>query len=364
MRPVWLRPTALLVIATLHAGALLILDWPADPTGAALPPIEVQIVPQGEPAREAVPLGAEVASEASSAASEARPLEPSEVPDLVQAPAAAESEPPPPVADITPPQHQPDEPPSQSEATRLSKQDTERSPPPALTAELPVREAPDAQTLPAAPPRERVPVPPRPVERRAISPKPLRPEPTQVQREEQRRATQAGRREALRREQIEERRREEAEEARDRARERAAARAMEAERARRAAASAQREAARRAASSEQAASRVGSTSGGGGTSTASSGAISSAAYGALVAAELNRHKRYPEAARAQGAQGVVVVSFVIGPSGRVASHTIARSSGVAVLDSAVSQMMAAVHLPPPPGGSFRATAPVRFNLLH
>ena len=80
-----------------------------------------------------------------------------------------------------------------------------------------------------------------------------------------------------------------------------------------------------------------------------------------MVAELNRHKRYPEAARASGAQGVVVVSFVVGPSGRVVSHAVTRSSGQAVLDSAVGQMMAAVRLPPPPGGSFRASAPIRFS---
>ncbi len=59
----------------------------------------------------------------------------------------------------------------------------------------------------------------------------------------------------------------------------------------------------------------------------------------------------------------MVVAFVIGPGGSVATHTIVRSSGHAVRDRAVHAMMSAVHLPPPPGGVFRSTVPVRFDLV-
>jgi protein TonB len=88
--------------------------------------------------------------------------------------------------------------------------------------------------------------------------------------------------------------------------------------------------------------------------------VSTASYRLLVIAELSRHKQYPPAALSAGVQGTVVVSFTIGPSGRVVAHTIARSSGSSALDSAVNRMMAAISLPPPPGGSYRATAPVQF----
>lgn len=87
-----------------------------------------------------------------------------------------------------------------------------------------------------------------------------------------------------------------------------------------------------------------------------------ASYAAEVSAELRRHRHYPAAAREAGITGVVVVAFVIGPGGRVATHSIVRSSGHPILDQAVHGMMSAVALPPPPGGIFRSTVPVRFDL--
>jgi periplasmic protein TonB len=114
-----------------------------------------------------------------------------------------------------------------------------------------------------------------------------------------------------------------------------------------------------AASELQAASRAAASSKRGRAS-AAMGAVSTASYRLLVIAELSRHKQYPPAALSAGVQGTVVVAFTIGPSGRVVAHTIARSSGSSALDSAVNRMMAAISLPPPPGGSYRATAPVQF----
>jgi protein TonB len=90
------------------------------------------------------------------------------------------------------------------------------------------------------------------------------------------------------------------------------------------------------------------------------GSAASATYRALVMAELNRRKFYPPDARDQ--RGVVVVTFAIGSSGSVTSSRISRSSGVSALDGAVLQMMRSVSLPPPPGGSFHATAPIRFDV--
>lgn len=86
-----------------------------------------------------------------------------------------------------------------------------------------------------------------------------------------------------------------------------------------------------------------------------------ASYASLVAGEIRRHRHYPAVAREANITGVVVVSFTIGSSGAVVSHSIVRSSGHAVLDGAVRDMMAAVHLPPPPGGMFRSSIPVRFE---
>lgn len=91
-------------------------------------------------------------------------------------------------------------------------------------------------------------------------------------------------------------------------------------------------------------------------------AVSKAQYGALVAAELNRHKVYPVAARASGVTGAVSVAYAIGAGGRIASHSILRSSGHAELDAAVRSMFRAAHPPPPPGGSFRSSVTIHFHL--
>jgi len=118
---------------------------------------------------------------------------------------------------------------------------------------------------------------------------------------------------------------------------------------------------RHAALEPQTASRAGMPSSRG-SAGATTGAVSTATYRSLVIAELGRHKQYPPAALSAGVQGTVVVSFTIGSSGRVVAHSITRSSGSSALDSAVHRMMAAISLPPPPGGIYRATAPVQFVL--
>ena len=61
---------------------------------------------------------------------------------------------------------------------------------------------------------------------------------------------------------------------------------------------------------------------------------STASFAGLVIAELNRRKFFPAAARQAGATGAVGVAFTIGPSGRVISQSITRSSGNGALDGA------------------------------
>jgi protein TonB len=90
--------------------------------------------------------------------------------------------------------------------------------------------------------------------------------------------------------------------------------------------------------------------------------MSLSAYGALVSAEVNRHKFYPPDARGTNASGNVGVVFTVGPAGTVTSHSISRSSGNAAIDAAVHTMMAAVQLPVPPGGSFLGSIIIKFNL--
>jgi protein TonB len=114
---------------------------------------------------------------------------------------------------------------------------------------------------------------------------------------------------------------------------------------------------RRKAQAGQQASRRGAPQG-----QAQAPGMSPGAYAALLAAEVARHKVYPAAARAAQATGSVGVTFTVGPSGRVVSHSITRSSGNGLLDGAVHAMMAAVHAPPPPGGVFRSSTTVNFSL--
>ena len=64
------------------------------------------------------------------------------------------------------------------------------------------------------------------------------------------------------------------------------------------------------------------------------GGMSQASYAGLLAAELRRHTFYPAAARAAGVSGSVGVVFTVGPSGRVISQSVTRSSGNAALDGA------------------------------
>ena len=72
------------------------------------------------------------------------------------------------------------------------------------------------------------------------------------------------------------------------------------------------------------------------------------AYARKVAGEIRRHS--PEQT---SVHGNLSVRFTIGASGRVVSHKIISASDPA-LGSEVDKILASVHVPPPPGGSFTA----------
>ncbi|MBB4200012.1 hypothetical protein CCR94_21690 [Rhodoblastus sphagnicola] len=90
--------------------------------------------------------------------------------------------------------------------------------------------------------------------------------------------------------------------------------------------------------------------------------LSSANFAGLVIAQLNRHKFYPAAAQASGATGSVGVAFTIGPSGRVISQSVIRSSGSSALDSAAHAIMSSLQTPPPPGGRFSTSTNINFHM--
>ncbi|MFT0891792.1 TonB family protein [Pseudochelatococcus sp. G4_1912] len=84
-------------------------------------------------------------------------------------------------------------------------------------------------------------------------------------------------------------------------------------------------------------------------------------------AHLNRHKRYPVAARQRGEVGVARLQFTMDRSGKVLSYQLLGSAGSPLLDQeAVAMIQRASPLPAIPpevsGGKLTLTVPVRFNL--
>ncbi|RUV54591.1 TonB family protein [Mesorhizobium sp. M5C.F.Ca.IN.020.29.1.1] len=78
---------------------------------------------------------------------------------------------------------------------------------------------------------------------------------------------------------------------------------------------------------------------------------------------INRHKRYPKAARARRSEGTVRVSFMVAGSGRVTSVRITGSSGDPDLDRSVLDLLQGATVPAPPEGvSSRVDVPLTFSL--
>lgn len=95
--------------------------------------------------------------------------------------------------------------------------------------------------------------------------------------------------------------------------------------------------------------------------------IDPADWHARVIAWMNRHKRYPAAARSRREEGTVEVTFVIDPSGRVLSAQVAKSSGRQPLDQAALDMVRrSSPVPAPPAqiarNALSLTIPVGFRL--
>ncbi|WP_199930334.1 energy transducer TonB [Sedimenticola thiotaurini] len=82
---------------------------------------------------------------------------------------------------------------------------------------------------------------------------------------------------------------------------------------------------------------------------------------------LERHKEYPRRARRRHQQGVVMLYFVMNRQGQVLHYEIRKSSGYALLDREVSEMIKrAQPLPPMPatltGSRLELVVPVEFAL--
>jgi periplasmic protein TonB len=86
-----------------------------------------------------------------------------------------------------------------------------------------------------------------------------------------------------------------------------------------------------------------------------------------VISHLNRFKRYPDAARARGIQGIVKVEFTIDREGRVLDSHVAQSSGSPTLDAeALATLQRANPLPAPPAKAAETTfylvLPIHFRI--
>ncbi|MCA0035583.1 TonB family protein [Mesorhizobium sp. B263B2A] len=93
--------------------------------------------------------------------------------------------------------------------------------------------------------------------------------------------------------------------------------------------------------------------------------ISPAKWESRLTAWINRHKRYPSAAKSRGAQGNTNVTFTVDGSGRVISARVVRSSGDAELDRAALAVLQGATVPAPPpelGEHVSRTAPFVFSL--
>lgn len=87
----------------------------------------------------------------------------------------------------------------------------------------------------------------------------------------------------------------------------------------------------------------------------------------LLLAHLERHKRYPRAARARHQEGVAVLRFVVDRAGMVRSAQIERGSGFPLLDEeGLALLERAQPLPPVPpqieGEQVSLVVPVQFSL--
>jgi periplasmic protein TonB len=99
---------------------------------------------------------------------------------------------------------------------------------------------------------------------------------------------------------------------------------------------------------------------------ANAGAIR-ASWQTLVAAQLERNKRYPRLAQEQRQEGVAILRFAVDRQGHVLSAQVDKGSGFSLIDEEVLGLVQrAQPLPPPPpevaGAQIMLTVPVQFFL--
>jgi periplasmic protein TonB len=325
LTPVWLRPAVLAIVAALHGAILLGLPALQPPAAGSAPAVEVSILPEGDPASEIAPSGAPAAAS----------VEPTR-----ELPAE-----PPGVAGMAAPPGEPSPQEPEAPASEAS-----RSVPPPMIATPPVQPGPEVAPDPQSVMPTEVPLP-RPIESPPnVEPaRPIRQEPRAAERQRKIQREKAEERaDVPERERAEQRR---AAQARRDAQAREAARRADEQRRRLAAATATPSPAGQA---PIAGASGGRTEGAGGARAA--GDVSSSAYAARVRTILQARAN---TLGLEDVEGVVGISFSVGPSGRLVSHGISRASGNFAIDSAIRSMLGSLSFPPPPGGSFSGNVTVR-----
>ncbi len=74
------------------------------------------------------------------------------------------------------------------------------------------------------------------------------------------------------------------------------------------------------------------------------------AWRAALSDWIERHRRYPPAARFRDEEGVVLLRFDLDPNGRVLRVALERSSGSTALDTAALALLTGATVPSPPPG--------------
>ncbi len=329
LQPRWLRPTITLIVILAHAAALFALSNVSPPAPPAEKTIDVDVIAAGDDspvttsAAQAAQPSTEVATDAKPEQSEASAQPPAAIPappPETPTPVVATPEPTPPPAPEPPPSPDAPPPPAASQEAPAPPPSPE-APRPAAAPPIVATPIPAPEALPAQPP-------PMSIEAhiQALAPPP--PPPDQASPQPQPRPKPQARPEPAER---------------PKPHKPAVARS-----------SASVASASKPGSSE--AHRVGEANG-----RAVDVGMSRASYAALVVAQIQAHRFYPDSARSRGEQGAVGVSFTIGPNGRVGSAAVLRSSGFAELDNAAREILRSISPPPPPGGSFSASTTIRFH---
>jgi len=89
------------------------------------------------------------------------------------------------------------------------------------------------------------------------------------------------------------------------------------------------------------------------------------AWRGALAAWLQEHKTYPEAARRDGVEGRVTLRFTMDRAGMVTDVALVRGSGSTVLDEAAIALLRGSRLPAPPAPApdhISITLPIRYSL--